>query len=190
MLEPALAELARTPLDKFLETRARLARELRLNGEPWAAMEVEARRKPTAVVWALNQLAHRDLEAVERACRSTDALRALQAGGERGDADRLRAAAVDHRAALQILVRGAATLLRAAGVRPTRLTLERIDAALLGALADADAREALRRGRLTAEPGPPGFEAVERPPLRLVRPGERAQLRPGSPAAPRRPPGP
>jgi hypothetical protein len=205
--EEVLDYLHRARPADFVRTRARLAAELREAGEPYAAIEVEARRKPTAAVWAVNQLSREDRLAVERAIRSADALRALQLGRGRGDADTLRQAAAEHRETVSALVERAEAALRAASLPVTRTTLARVATTVRTAIARTDARDALRRGELTGELAPAGFEVLagesasrgsrdrsgaedRRTPapgvrqdrtLRLVQPGERSPRRPGAP---------
>ena len=57
MMTDRLAELFAAPLDEFVATRNRIAKELRAEGNETEAADVAALRKPTTVVWGLNQLA-------------------------------------------------------------------------------------------------------------------------------------
>jgi len=106
--EVAIA-LFRTPPDRFVAERDALVKELRTQGRDDDAATVKALRKPTATVWALNQLAGREAEALAALFEAGRALRAAQsealagstsaalveAGGERRAAvGRLSAATV------------------------------------------------------------------------------------------------
>src|SRR5262245_25176024 len=143
-----LDELSRASPAEFVRTRDRLAAELRRSGEPYAAMEMGARRKPTAVIWVLNQLSRRDRPTLERARRSADELRAAQLGRSAWDAGALRRSAEEFHAAVGALVKQADAILEVAGVTGRRAMLGRIEATLRAALAGKDARNALWRGEL------------------------------------------
>jgi hypothetical protein len=84
-LPAAAIALFRTPPDRFVAERDALVKELREAGHDDDAAAVKALRKPTATVWALNQLADRtpdDLAALFDAGR---ALRAAQSEAIAGD---------------------------------------------------------------------------------------------------------
>jgi hypothetical protein len=75
--EGAIA-LFRTPPDRFVAARDALVKELRAEGRDDDAATVKALRKPTATVWALNQLAEREAEALGALFEAGRALRAAQ----------------------------------------------------------------------------------------------------------------
>ena len=75
--EVAIA-LFRTPPDRFVAERDALVKELRAQGRDDDAATVKALRKPTATVWALNQLAERESEALAALFETGRALRAAQ----------------------------------------------------------------------------------------------------------------
>jgi hypothetical protein len=82
------ADLFRMDPERFVAERDDLVKRLRAEGRAEDAASVKALRKPTAVVWALNQLAARDREGLDALFETGRRLRAAQqaalAGG-RGD---------------------------------------------------------------------------------------------------------
>jgi hypothetical protein len=171
--EAALDRLYGAPLAEFTRTRSAVAAELAQAGHPEAATEVRRLAKPSAVVWAVNQLARRDRVGIERLLQAGDRLRAAQgvAGAEMAEA------AAAHRRALDHLGDQARRLLGEAGFAGSDAMVERVTATLLGAASDAAAVEDLRHGRLAGERARPGFEVL------AGTPG------PARPAAPPRRPG-
>jgi hypothetical protein len=144
------------PLEEFVRARNGLAARLRKAGRTDAAAEIAALRKPSAPVWAINQLARAEAGAITRLLDATDALRNAQLGRDRGGDPGARAVA--QRTALEQLVDRAAALLHPHGSDVPADTRARLSASLLGAAADRDLREDLRRGRLDRELKAPGFE--------------------------------
>jgi hypothetical protein len=177
------------PLEEFVRARNGLAARLRKAGKTDAAAEIATLRKPSAPLWAINQLARTDPAAVTRLLDATDALRSAQLGRDRGGDPGARAAA--QRAALDQLVDRAASLLYPGGSDVPADTRARLSASLLGAAADRGLREDLRRGRLDRELKAPGFEvfagarpvtaapppAPARPPRRDARRQREAEAR-------------
>src|SRR4051794_41888804 len=70
--------LFRTPPDRFVAERDALVKELRAAGRDDDAAAVKALRKPTATVWALNQLAARESGGLAALFEAGRALRAAQ----------------------------------------------------------------------------------------------------------------
>jgi hypothetical protein len=71
--EAALQQLSQATTANFVAERKRLAEELRRKGDKVSAAKIESRRKPTASVWAVNQLywsALNDFEAMLSAAAS------------------------------------------------------------------------------------------------------------------------
>src|SRR4051812_50173322 len=87
-LPEAAISLFRVPPDRFVAERDALVKELRSVDRDDDAAAVKALRKPTATVWALNQLADRDPDALSALFDTGRALRAAQseaiAGGTSG----------------------------------------------------------------------------------------------------------
>src|ERR1043165_6740048 len=82
------APLFRVEPDRFVAERDDLVKRLRAEGRDGDAASVKALRKPTAVVWALNQLTARDREGLDALFEAGQRLRAAQQGalaGGRGD---------------------------------------------------------------------------------------------------------
>ena len=96
------------PLEEFVRARNALAARLRKAGQTDAAAEIAALRKPSAPLWAINQLARTDAGAITRLLDATDALRSAQLGRDRGGDPGARAAA--QRTALEQIVDRAAAL--------------------------------------------------------------------------------
>lgn len=147
---------------EFTAARNDLARRLKRAGQSDAAARVQALRKPTIPVWAINQLARRHADAVEALITAGDELRAAQqaalAGGGR---EQLRAATSAEREAVRTLTQRAQELLKSAGQRPTHAVLERTAATLRAAALDARGRELLAAGMLAEELESTGFGAFE-----------------------------
>ena len=117
---------------------------------------------------------------------AVDQLRKAQLGRGGGGVNQ---AATRQRNALRNLVALATGILIAAHLAATPALLERVSATLLGAAADANARECLRRGQLTEEHAAPGFEAFagmapaarhERPAPAREKPQREPRVRPPS----------
>ena len=178
------------PLDEFTSARNELAKQLAKDGDKERADEVRALSRPSAPVWAINQLARREkagtralLDAAAKLRRAQE--RALGGGGS----DALRSAQTDEREAVRVLTRRAEEILGEAGKPATRATVERIHETLGAAARDEDARAALKAGRLTSElklsgfdslagivPEPPRDELAERRQMKADRERERRRL--------------
>jgi hypothetical protein len=179
-----LEELLAAPQADFVKTRRRLASELQQKGEPFAASELEALKKPTAVVWAVNQLARRHPVRLEQAAKSAARLRDLQLGRAPGDVAALQAAVAEYRRGVEALVGDAIAALRGDGVPASRAIAERISATLYGAIVDEEAWDALRHGRLTSERQMAGFAAFAAAPAQArPRTDRRPPPRPGREAS-------
>lgn len=113
-------------------------------------------RKPSPALWATNQLAHEHPGELGAFLTAVDHLRKAQLGRGAGD---VGPAAVRQRNALDNLVALAAEILSRAHLGTTPAVLRRVSDTLLGAAADTDARERLRRSQLLDEHTAPGFEA-------------------------------
>nr|MBA2626066.1 hypothetical protein [Acidimicrobiia bacterium] len=77
-LDAAVDELYELDPAAFVPARDALAKRLVAEGEPAEAKEVRARRRPTLVAWAANQLVRRDRAAVEALLAAGNRLRAAQ----------------------------------------------------------------------------------------------------------------
>ena len=150
------AAVLRAPLDEFVATRTEAVRTLRAEGESDVARRIAALRKPSVVLWALNQaavVAPDDLEALRA---EGNALRGLQErvlGGDRIASAGLQRATHEHRQRLDVLTRRLGMVLGAAGHAAADATMRRITGGLRAAsIGDGATWQALRDGRLLAEP--------------------------------------
>jgi hypothetical protein len=84
-LPAAAIALFRTPPDRFVAERDALVTGLREAGHDDDAAAVKALRKPTATVWALNQLADREPDGLAALFDAGRALRAAQSEAIAGD---------------------------------------------------------------------------------------------------------
>ena len=141
-LDRALDELFATPPEDFVAARNGLAKALKAAGQKDDAAEVTALRKPTRLVWAVDQLALTDDPTLAPLLEAAEAVR-------EGGGDDLREAIGDLREAVNAAASAAAGRL---DTRPT----DRADlaAALLAVVADEDATDDLTRGRLLEVPAP------------------------------------
>ena len=160
------------PLDRFVAERDAYAAELREAGDHAAAAEVHALRKPSVPAWAVNRLVRSELAAVnELAAAAERVRRAQEAVMSGGDPAELREASAAERAAVHALVARAETILAEAGFAPNATRREHI-AETLSSLADPDAREAVRSGRLSAALQRVGFGGTAVPASVRARTGE------------------
>ncbi len=149
-----LAELFGAPLDEFVTTRNRIAKELRADGNETEAAEVAGLRKPTTVVWGLDQLAREAPDLIKALGKANDSLRGA------GSVADMREASDERLRVVRELVDRAAELLEEAGLGAAESTRERMARTLLATASDPSAEEALRDGRLTAELELSGFGEV------------------------------
>ena len=154
-------ELFGLPPEEFVAARDDLARRLRREGEPEAAKQVKALRRPRLSAWVVNQLARRPGEGLGPLLAAGERLRAAHQAALAGEgAAELRAAAKDERDAVAGLVRLAMELLGGAGHPTTDATRDRVAATLHAAAASPEAAAQVGSGRLTADLDPAGFGAV------------------------------
>jgi len=164
----ALERLYAASPKEFTRTRDSLAAELRKSGDDAAARELARLRRPSAALWAVNQLAQHARPPLERFLEAVDRLRGTQLSDPRGAMDAMRA----QRAQLETLVQRAGRVLEEAGYSASTDTRRRIGDTLLGAAADRHHAQALANGRLTTELHAPGFDALTGAPrLRVLQGG-------------------
>jgi hypothetical protein len=162
----ALERLYAVSPKDFTRTRNTLAAELRKSRDLDAARIVAGLRRPSATLWATNQLARHAGAALERFLDAVERLRRTQLSDPRGAMEAMRA----ERAQLEGLVTRAQQALSEAGYSPSADARRRIADTLLGAAADRRHAEALAHGRLTEELHAPGFDALTGTPhLRVVQ---------------------
>jgi hypothetical protein len=148
-LEEELDRLYALPLNEFTAARDELAKRLRADGDRDRADEVKALRKPTVAVWLVNQLARQ---------REVDVKRLLKAGEALGKAQATAKGFAEARNDEQHALGRLASAAREAGVGAQ--AADRAVQTLHAASLTDEGRELLKRGRLTEELEPPGFEAL------------------------------
>jgi hypothetical protein len=146
-------DLYGAPLDRFVPQRAEMAKALRKQGRRDEAAEVAALRKPSVAAWAVNQLIRTQSRSVKDLFGAGDALRRAheQAASGRGDAQALRKATQDERAAVDTLMGAARGLLTSDGHELSPTVIDRVAETLRAAALDPDARSQVSEGRLERE---------------------------------------
>jgi len=172
-LENELDELYRLPLSEFTPGRNDLAKRLKAEGRDAESDEVKALKKPSVAAWLANRLAvERELD-VQRLRKAGES---LAKGQTSGSAESFREAQQEERHALGRLTDAAAELAAREGASST--AVDRAMQTLRAASLTEEGRELLRRGRITEELEPPGFEAlaglvVQPPPAKAPAKGKR-----------------
>ena len=151
-----IAQLYRVPLSAFTRERNARATALEKAGEPAQAHAVRQLRRPSASLWATNQLAHDDPKRLATFFDTVEQVRRTQLRDPRGAGEAVRR----HRGELHALVTQAGALLARHGYRATPASQRRIADTLLGAAVDRRHAQALREGRLTEELSAPGFDVL------------------------------
>jgi hypothetical protein len=157
--EADLDRLYQLPLNEFTAARDELVKRLRAEGERERAQEIKTLRKPTAAVWLVNQLARERPLDVQRLLKAGESLTKSQADAAAGKSSQtFPEARRDEQRALEQLAKAAREIAERAGIGSPVLAkaMETLRAASLS----AERRDLLRRGRLTEELAPPGFEAL------------------------------
>jgi hypothetical protein len=144
---------------EFVRARDALAKELRARGNEAEAKEVAALRRPTAALWAVNQLARKNPRDLEQFLDASEQVRHAQVRG--GSGDDLRAAMAAQRRALATLEQAAADVMRGAGAEPSPGAVRTVQSTLQAAgSGPADVRQNLLHGTLREALEPAGFEAL------------------------------
>jgi hypothetical protein len=158
-LEGELDRLYQLPLNEFTSARDELVKRLRTEGERERAQEIKTLRKPTAAVWLVNQLAHERPLDVQRLLKAGESLTKIQASAAAGKSSQTFSEArraEEH--ALEQLAKAAREIVERESIGSS--VLAKATETLRAASLTAEGRELLRRGRLTEELQPPGFEAL------------------------------
>jgi hypothetical protein len=173
----AIGKLYAVPLEAFTRERDALAAALKKADHAAQARAVRQLRRPSAALWAANQLAHTDTERLAAFLDGITQVQKTQLRAPRAAAEAL----TSQRRELQRLVLRAGELLAKQGSRATPAIERRISETLLGAAVDRVRADELRHGRLTQELAAPGFEVLAGPGrgdhLRLVSGGRTAPTR-------------
>jgi hypothetical protein len=166
-----LERLLGLPLDEFTAARTEAARRLRAEGRRDEAEAVQALRKPTLPVWALNQAARREPGDVRALVQAAERVRQDPAAAER-----------DFRAALADVVAEARRALVEVGQAASDATVQRVTTTARAAAATLP--QELVRGVLREELEPAGFEVLAAG--SQVPPRRKATARPRDDASERR----
>ncbi|HZU78079.1 MAG TPA: hypothetical protein VFA70_15030 [Dehalococcoidia bacterium] len=165
--ERHVAELMRRPLGEFAAARSKLARQLKQEGATEPAAQIAALRKPSLVLWTLNQAGMAAADELRSLREAGDRLRRAQQellSGDRAAAQRMGGAVLAQRQAVETLTRRLGMVLTAAGHAAREATLRRVgDSLRIASVADAATWSALAEGRLLAEPEAHGFATIEAP---------------------------
>jgi hypothetical protein len=156
--EDDLDRLYQLPLNEFTSARDDLTKRLQAEGENERAQEIKKLRKPTAAIWLVNQLAHERPLDVQRLLKAGESLTKSQAKAAAGKSSQFPEARRDEHSALEHLAKAAHEIAERAGIGSPALA--KATETLRAASLTAEGRELLRRGRLTEELEPPGFEAL------------------------------
>jgi hypothetical protein len=149
------ADLFRVPPERFIAKRDVVVKGLREAGRDDEAAAVKALRKPTTVVWGLNQLAEREPAALALLFEAGRELRSAQRAALAGEgADALREATDARRAAIGRLATATIAILDDAGLRSVGQT-DPITVALEAASIDPESGSGLAAGRLERMPAAP-----------------------------------
>ncbi len=134
-----------TPAE-FTAARDERARQVRAAGQRDEAAAIKKLARPTASAWLVNQLVRTALEPMSRLYELGEELQEAQrtlAG------DRMRELSVQRRQVINDLLPAASDLAAGTDQPASAAVLGEVRATLEAALADADARAAVRSGRLT-----------------------------------------
>lgn len=157
-MEKELDSLFAGPLDDFVSERDALVKRLRADGDREAADRVKALRKPSAAVWAVNQLARRQQKDYRALLEAGDRLREAQEqvlGGE--SPETLQKAASAERKLVDRLTEKGRAVLEVAGHSATEAMVRRVSGTLHAAATRPELREAAENGLLEHEEETSGF---------------------------------
>ncbi len=148
------------PLEEFTGARNELAKSLLSDGDPSAADEVKALRKPSRAAWLVNQLAVRKPKEVAELLEVGEELRAAQEEMLAGSTDRekLRQLGRREQESIDSLLRTAEAVGGEHGVGDQILT--RVGETLRAAAGDPEVAETIRNGHLTREQRAAGIGLV------------------------------
>jgi hypothetical protein len=142
----AADELYALPPADFTAARDELARQARSAGDREAAAQIRKLARPTVSAWLVNQLVRAAGPQMSRLYETGQSLHDAQrelAG------DRLRELSAQRRQVIAELLPEASRLAAAAGVSVSPAAADEVRVTLEAALADANARTAVRSGQLT-----------------------------------------
>jgi hypothetical protein len=162
--QAAANELYAGDVADFTERRNELAAAARAAGEPAAAKEIAALRKPTRSAWVVNRLVRADPSVPGRLSTLAGELRAAEAAL---DGPRIRELSQARRELVDGLVREALGMMGESA--PSAALQEEVTAIFGAALADPQVAGQLAAGTLVRAEQRAGFGSAGIPPLALVR---------------------
>lgn len=148
-----LDELFSAPLKEFTKVRDSIVKRVKESGDPKLASEIKAYKKPSAVLWALNQLAFGERDRLEGLLEAKQRLEGSQAGG----AGEFREATRNFQSVVAETAAALARVLEAEGQKATPAIQRRLGEAIYAIATDEEAAHDLGEGRLTREPTGFGF---------------------------------
>jgi hypothetical protein len=157
-LEAELDRLFGLPLSEFTAARNALAKELRDAGRREEAEQLKALRKPSVAAWLVNRISREREVDVQRLLNASQTLRKAQADAASGEAEGFAEARRDEQRALERLAEAAREIAVREG--SGQAAVAQATQTLRAASLTDEGRELLKRGRLTEELEPPGFEAL------------------------------
>jgi hypothetical protein len=157
-LEAELDRLFGLPLSEFTAARNTLAKELRDAGRREEAEQVKALRKPSVTAWLVNHVSRERELDIQRLLDAGETLRKAQASAAGGQAEGFADARRDEQRALERLAEAAREIAVREG--SGQAAVAQATQTLRAASLTDEGRELLKRGRLTEELAPPGFEAL------------------------------
>jgi hypothetical protein len=157
-----LDRLYRAPLADFVKGRNDLAGRLRTEGDEGGAAEIAALKKPSISAWIVNQLGEAAELELQRLVKAGEAMeeaqrRSMSGGDSGGFAD----ARKDEAATISRLRAAAKKVLPSA----SPAVLDRVTNTLRAGSATSEGRDLIKKGRLTEDLDPPGFEAFSGLPM-------------------------
>ena len=147
--------------EDFVRARNDLVRALRKEGRRDDADALAVRRRPTAIAWALNRVAHDRADLLDQWFTATTRLRDAMHGAVRGDADGVRAAQSAERSANDAVVAAARGQLGELGQANTEAAASRIAGTVRAAALDDEVAQRLRQGTLETDVVASGFGFAE-----------------------------
>jgi len=180
-LDAELERLHGLPLGEFTAARNALAKRLKKAGNADEAAYVQSLPKPTVSAWAVNVLFQRERERMEELLAAGERARAAQGEAVSGQgAGALREALRAARELQSELLSRAEVILSGEGRATGRPVTDRVTTDLQALAFSPSAAEAIRRGWLSADLDPPGFEVLAGLQLAAV-PARKPEPRPAPP---------
>jgi len=156
-----LDDLFAAPPQEFVQRRNALVKELKAGNERAAAELIATLKRPTAALWAINQLARHHPDEVERYLEIQRSLGTVAGASALGELTGQRRRLVGR------LTRLAREILEEAGHAVTTQTMQRVGSILLAADTPEE-QDLVRRGRLDREPTASGFGGMALDPDQAV----------------------